>query len=247
MKNSKLRRVLLLLACAVLLVSLSVGATLAYLTAQTGEVKNTFSVGKVTFDREDDDDDGISNGLDEGAVYEYTENTKDTHGKHTEDYKTNRKTENIYKLVPGRTYDKDPVVHIGSDSEDAWLFVKVVNEIADIEKAGDTTIAAQMTKLGWTAIGDTAPGVYYWPTKVVAGQDVTVFNTFTIDGAVETGTKAEAAAAGQDTTGKLYLGDYVNAKITIQAYIVQADGLDTAPIAWAAAPLAAWLPATGNN
>ena len=47
MKNSKLRRILLTLACAVLLVSLSVGATLAYLTSVTAEVQNTFTVGKV--------------------------------------------------------------------------------------------------------------------------------------------------------------------------------------------------------
>ena len=46
MKNSKLRRVLLLLACAVMLVSLSVGATLAYLTGKD-EVVNTFTVGNV--------------------------------------------------------------------------------------------------------------------------------------------------------------------------------------------------------
>ena len=46
MKNSKLRKVLLLACSAVLLVCLSVGATLAYLTS-TDTVKNTFTVGKV--------------------------------------------------------------------------------------------------------------------------------------------------------------------------------------------------------
>ena len=246
MKNSKLRRVLLLLASAVLLVSLSVGATLAYLTAETGEVRNTFTVGKVSFD-EDPDDGDIAGGLDEGKVYTYAED-KDNHGRHT-DAGVTRVTKNAYKLVPGRLYHKDPIVHIGADSEDAWLFVKVVNGIEAIEAAdvkdadgnvtSAVTIDAQMAKLGWLPVSG-VENVYYWPTEVVAGQNVTVFNNFTIAGNVETGTKAEAEAAGQNTTGKLYLGDYEEATITIQAYIVQSDGLADAPTAWAAAPLATW-------
>ena len=60
MKNSKFRRILLLLACAVLLVSLSVGATLAYLTSTTETVTNTFTVGNVaiTLDELDVDEYG---------------------------------------------------------------------------------------------------------------------------------------------------------------------------------------------
>ena len=46
MKNSKLRKVLLLACSAVLLVCLSVGATFAYLTS-TDSVTNTFTVGNV--------------------------------------------------------------------------------------------------------------------------------------------------------------------------------------------------------
>ena len=61
MKNSKLRRVLLVVACAVLLVSLSVGATLAYLTYTTDEVVNTFTVGAVEIDLDEVDVDLYGN------------------------------------------------------------------------------------------------------------------------------------------------------------------------------------------
>lgn len=48
MKNA--RKVLLLVLCLVLVVSATVMGTLAYLTDQTAEVKNTFTVGKVDID-----------------------------------------------------------------------------------------------------------------------------------------------------------------------------------------------------
>ena len=56
MKNSKLRRILLTLACAVLLVSLSVGATLAYLTSTPTKVTNTFVVGEVKIELDEADE-----------------------------------------------------------------------------------------------------------------------------------------------------------------------------------------------
>lgn len=48
MKNA--RKVLLLVLCLVLVVSATVMGTMAYLTDQTAEVKNTFTVGKVDID-----------------------------------------------------------------------------------------------------------------------------------------------------------------------------------------------------
>lgn len=89
MKNSKLRRVLLLLACAVMLVSLSVGATLAYLQSTTQTVKNTFTVGFVNI------------GLSEGKVYvEGDDVAEELLGTHTDGGKT-RVGQNNYDLFPG--------------------------------------------------------------------------------------------------------------------------------------------------
>ena len=54
MKKSMLRKVLLLACSAVLLVCLSVGATLAYLTSND-TVVNTFTVGKVAITLDETD------------------------------------------------------------------------------------------------------------------------------------------------------------------------------------------------
>ena len=112
MKNSKLRRALLLLACAVMLVSLSVGATLAYLSSATDPVKNTFTVGQVNIT------------LDEAHTNEYGDVIDDT-----------RVAENAYHLMPGFDYVKDPTIHIADDSENCWVWAKIevyANEGGDI-------------------------------------------------------------------------------------------------------------------
>lgn len=222
MKNSKLRRVLLLLACAVLLVCLSVGATLAYLTSTTDVVENTFSVGNTEFH---DPEGAIAGGLDETKV--------DVFGER-DDNATTRVTENEYKIMPNHEYTKDPVVHIGDESEPVWVFVRVQNPITAIEAdvtdfdseilnedgtEGWTmdingTIHEQMVNMeGWVQIaGDAVDGVYAFPWVVQPGTDVEVFHAFAIQGDLE-----------YDD-----IKDYADMSIDVQAYIVQADGFEGA-------------------
>lgn len=117
MKNSKLRRALLLLAAAVLLVSLSVGATLAYLT-DSKSVTNTFTVGNVKIK------------LDEAVLNEYDPDTN----AYTATTDGARTTTNSYHMVPGVKMDKDPTVTVLANSEDCYVraFVTITyNEAAD--------------------------------------------------------------------------------------------------------------------
>jgi len=110
MKNSKFRRILLLLACAVLLVSLSVGATLAYLTS-TDEVENTFTVGDVQIK------------LDEAKVNTET-------GKAVEPEERIDDGNKLVCMVPGRLIDKDPTVTVLKDSENCYVRVKVTVDVS---------------------------------------------------------------------------------------------------------------------
>lgn len=189
------RKALLIALCAVLLVAVSVMGTLAYLTSTTETVENTFTVGKVGFNQD--------SALDEIDV--------DVYGDPVEN--AGRVTENEYKLIPGHNYTKDPTVHMAADSENAWLFVKVVNDIAAIEAENNNKIHDQILANGWEVI-DAANGIYGHTAQVVAGQDYVVFGEFTL---------ADDAA----------VADYENASITIQALAVQADGL-TLQEAWEA-------------
>ena len=193
-------KALLLTLCAVLLVAASVLGTMAYLTSRD-QVVNTFTVGSVAIT------------LDETDVDNSTADAS-------------RDQANSYKLMPGHTYTKDPIVHVDSTSEECYLFVKVANEITAIE--GGTTVADQMTEKGWVPV-NSAPGVYVYtqnnqnntPAVVAGGSDVTVFDNFTISGTVDNAT----------------LATYNNKTITVTAYAIQADGFEgkTASDIWTTA------------
>ena len=190
-------KALLLSLCAVLLVTASVLGTMAYLTSQD-QVVNTFTVGNVAITLDEKDVDNSTPG----------ENDRDK--------------ANAYKLMPGHNYEKDPIVHVDANSEDCYLFVKVVNEIANIE--AEKTVAQQMTEKGWVAV-DAANGIYVYttdktnPAVVTKGSNITVFENFTIAGNVD------------NTT----LATYADKTITVNAYAIQADGFagKTASEIWA--------------
>ncbi|MBR4411285.1 MAG: SipW-dependent-type signal peptide-containing protein [Firmicutes bacterium] len=153
------RKALMTVLAAMLLVTMSVFGTLAYLTS-TDAVTNTFTVGNVAIT------------LDEADV---------------DNSKTNVTTEgrdkaNAYHLLPGHVFAKDPTVHVEANSENSWVFVKVENGIADYEAVTDKgNIAAQISANGWTPL-DGVDGVYYKEyTKQATVKDYVVFEKFKID------------------------------------------------------------------
>lgn len=196
------RKGLVTLMAAVLLVAMSVMGTVAYLTSQD-VVTNTFTVGKVviTLDEADVDD------------------------SKTDVTTAGRDRANAYHLLPGHEYTKDPTVHVKADSENSWVFVKVVNGIAAYEAEngvdGYTDIEAQIRAKGWTPL-EGVSGVYYKEhTKAETDVDYVVFNAFKIaDEAQAVEGWANVVAGSND--------------ITVNAYAVQKDDvIDTAAEAWA--------------
>ena len=168
MKNRS--KALLLALCALMLVVTTVFTTLAYLT-DTESVTNTFTIGNVAIT------------LDETKV--------DANGDPATPA-TRVSDDQSYKLVPNKTYTKDPVVTVLANSEAAYVFVKVENNIAAIE-ADSNPIATQITTTnGWTELES---GVYYKTVNTSAvDQPLTVFSSVTIDGDVdEQGLTAEQA------------------------------------------------------
>lgn len=187
-------KALVLALCAVLLVVTTVFVTMAFLTSEDS-VQNTFTVGEVTIslDELDVDEDDL--------LTDNKEYTKDG-------ITTTRDKANEYKLIPGKTYPKDPTIHVGAKSEPCYLFVKVENGLVNAEADGNTTIAEQMKSNGWTLV-DRQTNIYVYKEVVTAetGANIVVFNSFTIDG--------ETAVA-----------DYKDAKINVTAYAIQAEGFE---------------------
>lgn len=206
-------KALLVVACALLLVAASVFGTMAYLTS-TDEVKNTFTVGKVNIK------------LDEAQV-----NADGTPVANAERVKANE-----YKLLPGHTYNKDPMVTVLSGSESSYVKMTVTfskaNELDAIfapNGANLTSIFNGYSAANWIAKGNTKDATAntrtyeFWYKEAVGAPNADValdalFDSITVPGAIT----AEQLATIEGMT------------ITVKAYAIQAEGFADATAAWAA-------------
>ena len=211
MKTTK--KALLLTLCAVLLVTASVLGTMAYLTS-TDEVQNTFTVGQVSIK------------LDEAKA--------NTDGTLVEG--ADRVKANSYKLLPGHTYAKDPMVTVLNGSESSYIKMTVtfskaneLDAIFDPDGATLTTIFNGYDSSNWTYKGNTKNAAdntrtyEFWYKEAVAAPDGNValdalFDSITVPGSITN----EQLATIEGMT------------ITVNAYAIQADGFDNAEAAWAA-------------
>lgn len=137
MKKS-IRKPLLIGLSLALVAVISVMGTLAYLTAQTSPVTNTFTAAGLNV---------AAFTLDEAPA------VKASDGTYTLDNTAARVQANAYEIIPGATLPKDPKITIQGLEMDAYLFLKV-------EDSTVSDISWTMMDTGWTALtGQT--GIYY--------------------------------------------------------------------------------------
>ncbi len=206
-------KVLILALCAMLIVTVTVLGTIAYLTS-VDEAVNTFTVGNVSIklDEADVTPDGA---LIDGA---------------------DRVDGNEYHLIPGRTYIKDPTVTVNKGSEESYIRMFVtLNKINELKTALGDDFLPQNYVTGWdnsvwepvatTDNGDntvTYEFRYYTTVNAVdTNDDVALeplFETFTLPGTI----------TGEE------LATISDLKITVQANAIQAEGFENADEAWTA-------------
>ena len=217
-KNTrKLKKAALLLCSAVLLVCISIGATVAYLTSQD-TVTNTFTVGNVTIE------------LDEAKV--------DADGKALTGEAAQRVKANSYKLLPGHTYDKDPTVTVKSGSEECYVKMTVtftkaaeLDEIFKPTGADMTSIFKGYNSSNWLDKGNTENTTAntrtyeFWYKETVSAPTADVALDALFD---------QIAVPG--TINNTQLATIAGMTITVNAYAIQADGFANAEAAWAAYP-----------
>lgn len=216
-------KALILTLCAVLLVAASMLGTMAYLTS-TDEVENTFTVGqvKIKLDEAQVNDDGKPIDKD-GEVVDAPADAK-------------RVKANSYKLIPGHTYTKDPMVTVLNGSESSYIKMTVtfskaneLDAIFDPDGATLTTIFNGYDSSNWTYKGNTKNAddntrtYEFWYKEAVAAPDGNValdalFDSITVPGSI--------------TNEQLKTIEGMT--ITVNAYAIQADGFDDATAAFAA-------------
>ena len=207
-----MKKTIAIVALVVLVAVASVLGTLAYLTS-TDTVKNTFTVGKVNIT------------LDEAEV--------DMNGVAVTPAKRVKKNE--YKLMPGHTYTKDPMVTVLAGSEPSYFKMTVTFSKANELDAIFAPTGADLTSIfkgydsaNWIAKGNTKDAAAntrtyeFWYKETVGAPTADValdalFDSITIPGEI---TQAQLETI-KDMT------------ITVTAYAIQADGFANADAAWA--------------
>ena len=204
-----------LMMAAVLLVTATIFGTMAYLTS-TDEVVNTFTVGSVAIQ------------LDEAKA--------NTDGTLVEG--ADRVDANSYKLLPGHTYAKDPMVTVLSGSENSYIRMTVtvskaaeLDAIFDPQKANLLSIFNSYDSTNWIYQGETDDTTnntrtyefWYKDTVSALEEDVALdalFDSITVPGEINND----------------QLKTIEGMTITVNAYAIQADGFNDAAAAWAAFP-----------
>lgn len=216
-------KALLLTLCAMLLVAASIFGTVAYLTSKTENVVNTFTVGQVKIT------------LDEAKV--------DADGKPVQG--AARVQENAYKLIPGKTYTKDPTIHVDENSEACFIRAKVTLTNADkwvaiAKKYADNKVEKIITgtddNIWWVSqpsfdkAANTVTYTFVYKNESHTdelgkriwtkedGTDLVLFNKIVMPGEV----------TNEDLAG------VADTKITVVGEAIQAEGFETEAAAWAA-------------
>ena len=210
-------KMLIVLACAVVIVASSVLGTLAYLTDEA-EAVNTFTVGKVAIK------------LDEAKV----------NPDGTPVASADRVPANEYHLIPGGTYTKDPTVTVLADSETSY--VRMLLTVVDSD-AVDALIANPIHNLtdyaglfeGWDTTSWLYQGFTKGTTEVTENGTPVTKNTITFEFWYK---ETVAGAAGADVTLPALFtavkipatatGDEMatlgNVQVVVNAHAIQAAG-----------------------
>lgn len=190
----------------------TLGGTFAYLTS-TDTVTNTFTVGNVQIKLDE------AQANPDGSLVANADRVK----------------ANSYKLLPGHTYNKDPMVTVLKNSESAYIKMTVTfTEAAELDAifAADggadlTSIFKGYDRTNWIAKGDTKDAqnntrtYEFWYKEAVAAPEGDValdalFDSITVPGSITN----EQLATIEGMT------------ITVNAYAIQADGFKDAADAW---------------
>lgn len=140
-----MKKKLTLVVSLLLVMALSIGGTLAYLTAQTEAVTNTFTVGNITI------------------------TLAETKG-------------NSFKIVPGATVEKDPLITVKSGSEKCYVYAFINNALM----LNDKVVATPNVGTSWTAVKTEGGKTLYRYNEIVdaasADQPLAVFTQVTYSG-----------------------------------------------------------------
>lgn len=164
------------LGSVTLIGAIGIGGTLAYLSQETNEVSNTFTLGKEIKIALKESSVGTEVDADgkEGA---YQALVNEVYGYDLDGENTWTVTKNEYKdVVLGETVYKDPTVLVDKDSSEAYIYVAVKNASPSEENDG-TQFQVNIDSSKWKLVGTAADNtsIYAYKEVAKANDNLTVF------------------------------------------------------------------------
>lgn len=205
--RSKGFKVMSLVLAFVLVVGASVAGTLAWLTAQTPTVTNTFTSAELFSE----------NGS--FTLWEHKAEDTDGDGVYTLD-SSSEVTSNSYNILPGVNIPKNPTVDVVGLEEHAYLYIKVTSTLPE-------GLSYAIDSAKWTALSE-YDGVY-----VYSGSNAENYIVKATNAAPKT-FEATILTDNQIVVAGNYSGISDDITLSFDAYMVQATGNgDSAAAAWA--------------
>ena len=210
----KTKKILALALAAVLLVAVGVGGTLAWMTAKTDEVTNTFSASNI----------GLT--LQEHPLKE--------DGKTIDKSADTVDSEDGYTMIPGDTLQKDPFATVTTGSVSSYVFIEVCEANNTLpSNSAKKYINWEVDTTKWTQVDNAGPKggvVYMYNTVVNAGsstESILKGEQVTVDTAI--------------TTSDMTAANTQKPTLTFYAYSVQSENQPdtTAAALWVLAEPAA--------
>lgn len=162
-KRGVTTKAMLIILALMLLVGATVGGTIAWLTAQSETVTNTFTVGNIEIHLWENEYDLATNTLGTKKVESQTN----------------------YKIVPGATNPKNPTITVTKGSEACYLYVSIKN---DLVLDGGAVATVDIKAADWSPVKtEDNTTLYRYKTTVdvltaTADLDVPVFANITYSG-----------------------------------------------------------------
>lgn len=226
-KKSNAKKIIVTLLAVVMLIGGTIGGTLAWLSATSGTVTNTFTVGNIWID-----------------LYEHT---RDNDGKLTT---TEVKALSDYKIIPGTSEEKDPTVEVLANSENCWVFIQVqeLNNVAATDDTGATThkyVTWNIDSDVWTKLSESNGVVTYYATTSYTTQNTDKTYDVLSDKKVSYGDSLTKAMIdllyAKDDNGNIIVNTEKQPQLNFKAFAVQAEAGTAASAAWAQIPTTEYL------
>ena len=196
----------MILLVAVVLIGCAVGGTIAYFTDTTDAVTNTFVVGKL-----------FANPEKEFTLWEHTIEDQNTDGVY--ELTATEGIGNAYTVLPGVNLPKDPTVDIVNLELNAYLYIKVVNNLPN-------GMTATIDDEKWALLDETNyPGIYVYKGEKATNNVIDV-NGDKLSFTVNILKDNQIVVADNFTTTAAI------PNLVFTAYAVQAPGFESAADAW---------------